>query len=367
MVRITAQLIDTATDTHRWSATYDRPLTAENLFAIQGEIATEIVAAIGSTLRLQTPTRVRIDGGTAELDTYEAFLRASDLFRRRSYQNLPTAIAMFEEIVADDPGFARGWAGLAAAYRVAPGWGIEGDRDWNALAGRAADRATSLDDRLALPYTVRSGLARDAFRWDSALEQAAWGIERERGNAHTWYTRGATYLDMGYLGKAQRDFERTMVRGQSSYIGQFVLAYAARGQSAAALFLMASRFNYRGDDQPWRLEPDYRYLTDPEYSPRQYRADVESGYAATFGREAPPDLRDLARWPEPAERQGGGQFELFFLWNPFSPALRRPELREESRAVRDRWFRAAGLYDYWRAHEIPDRCRPVGRDAFACD
>jgi hypothetical protein len=235
MVRITAQLIDTATDTHRWSASYDRPLTAEILFAIQGEIATEIVAALGSTLQLQNPTR------------------------------------------------------------------------------------------------------------------------------------GATYLNMGYFGRAQRDFERTMVRGQSSYIGQFVLAYAARGQSAAALFLMTSRYNHRGDDQTWRLEPDYRYLTDPGYSPRQYRADVESSYAAAFGREAPPDLPDLARWPEPSERPGGGQFELFFLWNPFSPALRRAELREENRAVRDRWFRAAGLYDYWRAHEFPDRCRPVGRDDFACD
>ncbi len=38
-VRINVQLIDTATDEHIWAEIYDRQLTAENIFAIQTEIA----------------------------------------------------------------------------------------------------------------------------------------------------------------------------------------------------------------------------------------------------------------------------------------------------------------------------------------
>jgi len=403
MVRITAQLIDSATDVHLWSETYDRPLTAENLFAIQSEIATEIVAALGSALRLQEPKSVKIDAGTAELDTYEAYLRASDLFRRRSAQSLPTVIAMFEEIVADDPGFARGWAGLAAAYRVAPSWGIAGDRDWAALAGQAAERATSLDDRLALPYAVRSGLARDRHQWETALELANQAIARERVNGHAWYTRGTTYLDLGYFGKAQADFEkclelepdyeicrrflaiaklfaghtdealalfeRTMFSGQGSYTRLFATVYAAKGQRSATLFLMTSVNAIQSGWDLWRLEADYRFLTDTGYSQQQYRADLRSSYAMEFGHEAPGDLWSYSHWPEPtAETLHVMPFEqLFPLWNPFSPAIRRAELRSENFAWRNRWFRATGLYDYWQTHGFPEQCRRDGANGFTCD
>ncbi len=44
-VRINVQLIDAATDEHLWADTYDRKLTAANIFTIQTEIATAIADA----------------------------------------------------------------------------------------------------------------------------------------------------------------------------------------------------------------------------------------------------------------------------------------------------------------------------------
>src|SRR5277367_4738211 len=41
-VRIAAQLIDASTDQHEWSQTFDRPLSMDNLFAIQDDIAKSI-------------------------------------------------------------------------------------------------------------------------------------------------------------------------------------------------------------------------------------------------------------------------------------------------------------------------------------
>jgi adenylate cyclase len=43
-VRITAQLIDAATNTHVWADRYDRDLT--NIFAVQDEVTREIVGAL---------------------------------------------------------------------------------------------------------------------------------------------------------------------------------------------------------------------------------------------------------------------------------------------------------------------------------
>ena len=45
-VRINVQLIDAATDRHLWAETYDRQLTAENLFDIQTEISEQIAAEL---------------------------------------------------------------------------------------------------------------------------------------------------------------------------------------------------------------------------------------------------------------------------------------------------------------------------------
>ena len=397
MVRITAQLIDSTTDTHLWSETYDRPLTAENLFGIQSEIATAIVAAMGKKLGTSRPASVKIDGGTTELDTYETFLRASELFRRRSRENLPETIAMFEKVVEDDPGFARAWAGLAYAYRVAPGWGI-GGRDWDSLATEAADRATSIDGRLAVPFLVRSTLTAESYRWDEALEQAAAAIERESSNPDAWYMRGQLYLRLGYFETAARDFEQclqlepeyeicrrflalsrlyaghtdealelfelTMSRNQNSYSSMFAPVYAARGNHAAALMLMSQAY---GSDGGWQLEPDYRFLTQPGYSVEQYRADLRRRYAMEFPGEVPPDLVGLSALPEPAAEAADDELPLIILWSPYWPGLQRSELREAALANRDRWIRAAGLHDYWRKHGFPPQCRPAGDDGFSCD
>jgi len=51
-IRVTAQLIDTQSDKHIWSKTFDRDLTAENIFQIQDDLATMIVAELSAELEL---------------------------------------------------------------------------------------------------------------------------------------------------------------------------------------------------------------------------------------------------------------------------------------------------------------------------
>ena len=128
--------------------------------------------------------------------------------------------------------------------------------------------------------------------------------------------------------------------------------------------LMASSYGKAGG---WQLEPDYRFLTDPGYSVEQYRADLRRRYAMEFQGEVPPDLDGLLQLPEPAAEAANDDLTLIVLWNPYLPGLQRSELREATLATRDRWIRAAGLYDYWRSHGFPPQCRPVGKDGFSCD
>ncbi len=55
-VRINVELIDASSDEYFWSRSYDRQLTAANIFAIQSEIAGEVAAALRTTLSPELPT-----------------------------------------------------------------------------------------------------------------------------------------------------------------------------------------------------------------------------------------------------------------------------------------------------------------------
>lgn len=122
-VRINAQLIDAAEDEHLWAETFDRELTATDLFDIQAELATAIAEAMHTTLSPEDKAIVS-EVPTENLEAYTAYLRglaAWDLTAGVSTLEDRDAIAAFKEAVRHDPEFAQAWAWLAAAHVKASG------------------------------------------------------------------------------------------------------------------------------------------------------------------------------------------------------------------------------------------------------
>jgi TolB-like protein len=113
-VRITAQLIEAASDRHMWSATYDREL--DDIFAIQDEISAAIVEALKEALGIEmvAPTT---QGGTTNTEAHEEYLLARHLFETRTEENLIQAQSHFERAVELDPDYALAWAELGNAHR----------------------------------------------------------------------------------------------------------------------------------------------------------------------------------------------------------------------------------------------------------
>ena len=112
-LRITAQLIDTSNDEHLWSDTYDRPLTAENLFQIQDEISEAIVTALKGKLTIKPP---EASGRTLSLEAYETYLKAREDHNKRLPEPLKTAEVGFKKVIRLDPNFAPAYSGLADTY-----------------------------------------------------------------------------------------------------------------------------------------------------------------------------------------------------------------------------------------------------------
>ena len=158
-VRISAQLIDASTDQHEWAQSFDRPLSTANLFAIQDEIAKNIVdhlaATVGGSADIGRPSARKADtADTADEDAYDLYLKGRALFIARTRQNLLVATAPLNAAVAKDPKFARAWEMLGAVLVTRTYWDVGDAADVQAGAD-AIDTALGLDPNLSLAYAGR--------------------------------------------------------------------------------------------------------------------------------------------------------------------------------------------------------------------
>ncbi len=163
-IRVTVQVIDVATEEHLWASSYDDNL--DDVFAVQREIASRVVASIPGNLRAASASLPELDKAR-ETESYLAYLQGQALMWRREEAPLREAIRFFEQAITRDPTFARAYAGIARTY---VGLGIEGFMAWEESIQRgkaAAEKACGLNPELAEAHAL---LAEFAFMADDPDE-----------------------------------------------------------------------------------------------------------------------------------------------------------------------------------------------------
>jgi len=165
-IRVNVQLIDVATDSHLWADTFDRQLTAENVFAIQSEIATTIAEELRATLSPEEETRLaRLP--TESLEAYEAYLLGKQRIQRRSGASLERAVNHFEDAIRLDPDFALAYVGLADSYMLM-GSSLYGNRSRDEMlqpAMAAVSKAIEIDPNNGEAHATLAMIHND-FRTD---------------------------------------------------------------------------------------------------------------------------------------------------------------------------------------------------------
>ena len=154
-IRVNVQLIDTATDEHLWAETYDRSLTATNVFAMQSEIVGTIVRQLNANLTDQE-TRELALMPTQDLAAYTAYLQGKQKADVESVESMNAAIDNFKTAISLDPDFALAYVGLADAYLTLGGnfyGGLTTDES-NALAEPPLVRALELNHGLGQAYAT---------------------------------------------------------------------------------------------------------------------------------------------------------------------------------------------------------------------
>jgi TolB-like protein len=145
-VRVNVQLINALTNAHLWAEIYDRKLS--DIFAVQSDIAKTVADTLQAKL---TGSEKQMIAAQATTDTtaYELYHKGRSLWEKRTGDNIPKAIAYYEQAIARDPNYALAYAGLSSAYILSPFYAGANRRDTSPKAKEAALKALRLDPNLA--------------------------------------------------------------------------------------------------------------------------------------------------------------------------------------------------------------------------
>jgi TolB-like protein/DNA-binding winged helix-turn-helix (wHTH) protein len=145
-VRVTAQLIQAADQTHLWAQSYDRE--AGDVLRLETDIAIEVAGQIRLAVSGKTQERLAA-AARVKPEAHDAYLRGLQGWNQRNREGFLQAIREFSRATELDPNYAPAFAGLARVYSLAPIFaGIPaGEAVPKALD--AANHALSLDETLA--------------------------------------------------------------------------------------------------------------------------------------------------------------------------------------------------------------------------
>ena len=153
-VRINVQLIDSRTDGHVWAQTYDRALTAQNVFAIQSEIVETIAAQLKTQVTADERRRIRRDR-TDNLEAFREYTYGKQQVDIGSFAALRKAGDHFQRALEIDPEYVLAHVALANTFASLAATGAMTSAEALAQGQAHVERAVELDPDNPLVQAVR--------------------------------------------------------------------------------------------------------------------------------------------------------------------------------------------------------------------
>jgi TolB-like protein/Tfp pilus assembly protein PilF len=186
-IRVTAQLIRGATDTHFWSETYDREM--RDALTLESELAQSIAEKVEVTVTGQEHQRLS-SARTVAPEVYESYLKGRFALGQGNRAHLEQSIPYFENAISRDATFAPAYLGLAEAYTwlgtVAAGVPPEATRPKVASFAR---KALELDPNLVEAHVMLANVLQEEWHWTEAEAEYRRALELNPNSApaHSWF------------------------------------------------------------------------------------------------------------------------------------------------------------------------------------
>src|SRR5262245_886517 len=232
-VRITAQLIDGANDSHLWAERYDRDLT--DIFAIQDEISHAIVDALKVKLLPEEKKAIE-QHGTQNVDAYNLFLMARQTYAsgyEADPRRLDAIIRMCRRAVEIDPNYADGWALIALAEVVLRS---QVGRQGGDAGLAAAERALELNPDLAEAHAVKARILTEESRYDEASREIDIALRLNRESYQVNRSAALLKFRQKQIEEAAAYWEKALTLEENDFgsAGMLITVYIALDKDEAA-------------------------------------------------------------------------------------------------------------------------------------
>ena len=233
-VRISAQLIEAATDRHIWAERYDRDIS--DIFAIQDDITRQVVTSINPAIEVSELERVarKLPGS---MDAWDHYLRGSHHRNRFTAQDAALALHHFNQAIDIDPHFAAAHARLAQLHVNLTTLNPTADTPKTlATALQLAKRAIALDPLDASAHSAAAYVLVHSRQHDAALQAGHSAVELNANYPAGRYALGLALLFAGSAREAITEFEMTARLSPRDPAMWAILGYQALAQYTAGYY-----------------------------------------------------------------------------------------------------------------------------------
>jgi TolB-like protein/Tfp pilus assembly protein PilF/predicted Ser/Thr protein kinase len=282
-VRITAQLVDPASERQLWGESYEREL--RDVLALQNDV----VAAIAEQIRLRLSPDERVTLATSRRvnpDAYQAYLKGVFQLNALTPKALDAGIALLRDAAAFDPAEPLAYAGLARGYSLREVFSPTTSRDDSERARAAAQKAAALDPGLAEAHTAVATY-KFAKEWDYAGAERSFrrALEINPSLAETHITYAQFLSIFGSEDEAIAEWQRGVALDPLSplYAAWFANAYWESGRLDDAI---------REAERSLSIQPDFpvglfvKGLVHSDRGEHQAAIALHEAFVAKYPRQA---------------------------------------------------------------------------------
>ena len=248
-IRVTAQLSNAVTGYHLWSQTYDRDLG--DVLKLQTDIANAVANALRVTLLGDISAKIEV-GGTRNPAAFDAYLRASNAYRRFGPANLAagglnkeglqSAVDAYTKAIRADPEYALAYAGRSIAFADFARALVTGPGavDYLNKAQSDARKAIALAPDLADGHLALANFYAGSLELASALQEYERALALAPGDARVLREYGAFAVLIGRTEAGLAAAQRVLVLDPLNSMNHFglgvSLAFARRYDDAIRAF-----------------------------------------------------------------------------------------------------------------------------------
>ena len=249
-VRITAQLIEAATDSHLWAERYDRNM--DDIFALQDEISQAIVKALKLTL-LPAEREAIERRSTTNPEAYKLYLMARQYNATGNSRHREVTVRLCKRALEIDPNYARAWALLSICQsNMVLLVTLPGDSGWD-----AAERALALAPDLAEAHAAKGRVLGDAGRYEESLAEHAIALKLDPDAYEVNAAAARCLIAMGRHHEAIECLEKAAAAIEADFwaVGMSMTSHESLGDKEA--MLRAARRTLERVEKVIVAEPDH--------------------------------------------------------------------------------------------------------------